>query len=96
MKVEPEHPAFHGHFPSDPILSGLIQVDWAIRLGGEIFGDLGAFCRLDHLKFKAPIRPAEPVALHLSWDSVERHLDFNYSNQDGVHSQGIVVFSPAP
>lgn len=96
LQVEAEHPAFEGHFPGQPILSGLIQVDWAIRLGCAAFGIRGNFQRLDHLKFQSPIRPAEPVELDLSWDSAIGHLDFRYTGQECLKSSGVVVFSPAP
>lgn len=96
LRVDPDHPAFAGHFPGDPILSGLIQVDWAIRLGRDAFGFPGSFRALEHLKFQAPIRPAEPVELRLSWDAARGHLDFLYSGQGDRKSQGIAVFATAP
>jgi len=96
LQVEPEHSAFQGHFPGDPILSGLIQVDWAIRLGREAFCVTGLFSRLDHLKFKDPIRPAEAVDLSLSWDPITRQLAFSYTGRDGLKSRGTAVFAPVP
>jgi len=92
FQVAQDHLAFEGHFPGEAILSGLIQVDWAIRLGRECFGLSGVFLRLDHLKFLAPIRPAEPVELRLSWDDGAGCLDFLYLGREGRKSQGMVVF----
>ncbi len=96
LRVEENHPAFEGHFPGEPILSGLIQVDWAIRLGREAFAMPGTFQGLEHLKFQAPIRPAEPLELDLAWDATAGHLEFRYSGREGRKSQGIAVFRPAP
>jgi 3-hydroxymyristoyl/3-hydroxydecanoyl-(acyl carrier protein) dehydratase len=96
LRVDPDHPAFDGHFPGDPILSGLIQVDWAIRLSREAFDFTNTFRALEHLKFQAPIRPAEPVELRLSWDAPRGCLDFVYWGQEGRKSQGIAVFATAP
>ena len=96
LEVDSRHPAFQGHFPENPILSGLIQVDWALRLGYDTFGALGTFRRLDQVKFKSPIRPAEPVELCLSWNPTEQRLAFCYTGREGVKSQGIAVFTPAP
>ncbi|MFN7959443.1 MAG: hypothetical protein U0P46_14105 [Holophagaceae bacterium] len=96
LQVEENHPAFDGHFPNEPILSGLIQVDWAIRLGREVFTCPGTFQGLEHLKFQAPIRPEEPLELDLSWDGEAGHLAFRYSGREGRKSQGIAVFRPAP
>ena len=96
FQVDRDHPAFEGHFPEEPILSGLLQVDWAIRLGREAFGFAGAFHGLEHLKFMAPIRPAEPVDLSLVWDGATGCLDFRYSGQGGCKSRGLAVFDPTP
>lgn len=96
FQVAEDHPAFAGHFPGEPILSGLLQVDWAIRLGRETFGLEDSFHRLDHLKFMAPIRPTEPVELRLAWNGATGCLDFLYSGPAGRKSQGLAVFDPAP
>lgn len=96
LRVDANHPAFEGHFPGEPILSGLLQVDWAVRLGREVFGCPGTFTGLEHLKFQAPIRPGEPLDLDLAWDAAAGHLAFRYSGQEGRKSQGIAVFRPAP
>ena len=96
LQVEENHPAFEGHFPNEPILSGLIQVDWAIRLGREVFACPGTFQGLEHLKFQAPIRPEEPLELDLTWDGGAGHLSFRYSGREGRKSQGIAVFRPVP
>jgi len=96
LQVDRDHPAFVGHFPGEAILSGLIQIDWAIGLGRDVFGFQGFFRALEHLKFQAPIRPAEPVELSLAWDPAAGYLAFQYSGRDGRKSQGIAVFAPAP
>lgn len=96
LRVDQNHPAFEGHFPGDPILSGLIQVDWAIRLGRETFGFPGTFRSLEHVKFQAPIRPEESMELRLSWDASRGCLDFLYWGREGRKSHGIAVFTTAP
>jgi 3-hydroxymyristoyl/3-hydroxydecanoyl-(acyl carrier protein) dehydratase len=96
LRVDRAHPAFEGHFPDAPILSGLLQVDWAIRLGQARFGPLGGFRSLEHLKFMAPIRPDEALNLRLDWDAAKGHLAFWYRGPEGPKSEGIATFAPAP
>ncbi len=94
FEVEPEHEAFHGHFPDQPILPGVVQVDWAMRLGADAFGPFGAFQSLEHLKFQAVIVPDEPITLTLAWDDAARELAFHYRGQEGVKSGGFARFAP--
>jgi len=96
LRVGPDHPAFTGHFPDRPILSGLIQVDWVARLGQEIFGPLGTFLGVEHLKFQAPILPEERLELRLDWEPQEGRLRFRYTGSQGPKSGGTLVFKPAP
>ncbi len=93
LAVEPEHPAFLGHFPGQPILPGVVQVDWALRLGAEAFGPLGAFRALEHLKFQDIIQPGEPLTLALAWDAQARQLAFEYRGAAGPKSKGFAVFA---
>ncbi|HTL99282.1 MAG TPA: hypothetical protein VL181_10810 [Holophagaceae bacterium] len=96
LEVAPEHPAFEGHFPDLPILPGVVQVDWALRLGGEVFGPLGDFESLEHLKFQAVIRPGEPLRLSLAWDAEQRELAFAYTGGAEKKSSGFARFAPRP
>ena len=88
LEVEEGHAAFQGHFPGQPILPGVVQVDWALRLGAELFGPLGDFRALEHLKFQATIGPEEAVTLRLAWDADQRLLAFEYEGK----SKGFAVF----
>lgn len=93
FEVEAGHPAFIGHFPGRPILPGVVQLDWAIRLGGEVFGALGGFRSLEHLKFQATLEPLEPVELRLTWEAASRQLGFAYTGPKGRKSSGFAHFA---
>jgi 3-hydroxymyristoyl/3-hydroxydecanoyl-(acyl carrier protein) dehydratase len=92
LELRPEDLAFQGHFPGDPILPGVVQLDWAIRLGHEAFGPLGAFQGLQNLKFMDLTRPGEKLELVLAWDPAAAKLGFRYSAEGGKKSSGIVCF----
>jgi len=95
FEVEADHPAFTGHFPGQPILPGVVQLDWAIRLGEGAFGSLGAFRSVEHLKFQATIEPLEPVELRLAWDAAALELGFDFAGPGGRKSSGFVRFAPS-
>jgi 3-hydroxymyristoyl/3-hydroxydecanoyl-(acyl carrier protein) dehydratase len=94
LTLAPACAAFQGHFPGDPVLPGIVQVDWAIGLGLEVFGDLGAFRGLDQVKFLAPIRPLEPVTLSLALEPGK--LRFLYTSGEARKASGTVRFGDAP
>jgi 3-hydroxymyristoyl/3-hydroxydecanoyl-(acyl carrier protein) dehydratase len=86
--------AFQGHFPGDPLLPGVVQVDWACRLGQEAFGPLGRFTGLDQIKFLEPIRPSDDLELALT--RVPGKLRFQYLGSRVKMSSGTILFATAP
>lgn len=90
--LEAEHPAFAGHFPDQPILPGVLQVDWAIRQGEAVFGPLGTFSRIAQLKFMHLIQPGDAVDLVLAFHPERRSLDFAYEGSEGRKASGTVIF----
>ncbi|MBR9911157.1 MAG: AMP-binding protein [Gammaproteobacteria bacterium] len=83
---------FNGHFPGNPVLPGVVQVDWAIKFSAELFGESGKFLRLDRLKFQHIVQPGDIVTLSLALDVVKSRIHFAYSTAKLVHSSGQVVF----
>ena len=94
LAVGPDLPAFQGHFPGDPLVPGVVLVDWAIRLGQEAFGALGAFAGLEQVKFLEPIRPGGELELVLALErgSGGSRLRFQALGAAGRKASGTVVF----
>jgi 3-hydroxymyristoyl/3-hydroxydecanoyl-(acyl carrier protein) dehydratase len=51
------HPAFAGHFPGNPILPGVVLLDEAIRMAGELLPTHTAGWQVGNAKFLAPVGP---------------------------------------
>jgi len=92
--LAPDLAAFQGHFPGDPVLPGVVLVDWAARLGREAFGPLGAFRGLDQVKFLAPVRPGEPLELALALEP--GILRFRYQAGGILRASGAILWAEAP
>lgn len=95
LALAPELLAFQGHFPGDPVLPGVVQVDWAAHFGAEAFGPLGTFQGLEHIKFMRIIRPGEVVDLHLVFHPGTGKLVFTYASEEGKKASGVLLFSHA-
>jgi 3-hydroxymyristoyl/3-hydroxydecanoyl-(acyl carrier protein) dehydratase len=85
--------AFQGHFPGNPILPGVVQVDWAIRFGTEAFGELGRFLGIENLKFQDLIQPGQPLELQLDLDPDRGRLRFKYLAGAARKSSGVILFA---
>ncbi len=86
---------FNGHFDVAPILAGVAQVDWAIRLGKQQFGIDAPIKRMEAVKFFAVLEPGDQVMLHLGYDPEKRRLQFRYAGCERDHSTGRVIFQAA-
>jgi acyl-coenzyme A synthetase/AMP-(fatty) acid ligase len=83
---------FDGHFPSNPILPGIVQAHWAESFGRQFLSVNGSFTRLEAIKFQQVIPPECIVALVLSYEEVKNKLSFQYESTRGVHSSGRICF----
>lgn len=95
LEVRADCPFFEGHFPGEPILPGVTQLEWAIRLGREHFPIPPAFTGLEALKFQRIIQPDTSLDLTLEWAPEQARLTFSLSSEAGVHASGRVLFGEA-
>ena len=78
LHLGPDHPAFRGHFPGQPVLAGVIQLDWAMQLA-ELQLGLGQRAAADlQVKYRRILPPGRAVTLHLRLDRARQTLRFEY------------------
>ena len=95
VEIDPTSPYFEGHFERAAVLAGVVQVEWAVRFGRELFGIGDDFRCMEALKFQKVIRPGDVVKMVLDWNSDRATLTFGFSSQVGRHSSGRIVFGAA-
>lgn len=63
LPIDPEHPAFAGHFPGAPIVPGVVLLDEALHAIACASGVSLAVCELRAVKFLSPLAPGVAVVL---------------------------------
>jgi len=94
LNAVPELFQFQGHFPDEPILPGVAQVDWAARLSRQYFGTKCEIQKLGQLKFSKLIRPGGALSLRLVFDEGRRRITFTYDDGTEVCSSGYLELGP--
>ena len=97
LHVPPALAHFPGHFPGLPILPGVVQIDWAVRLARLHLPGCcaGAFSALEGVKFQALVLPDARLELALFWNAAKDRLEFSYANGQRKCSTGRLVFGAA-
>jgi hypothetical protein len=91
LDIGPDLIWFKGHFPEQPILAGVVQLNWAGLLIQELFGFQQTPASIARLKFQHVVLPPAVLELTLACMSPQS-VHFRYTSGDRVHSQGRLNF----
>lgn len=83
---------FEGHFPDAPVLAGVVQLDWVVKLCRQYYPDLVEVTSVEVLKFQRIVTAGEQLTLVLQRKSVDTLL-FNYSAANHQVSSGRLKWS---
>lgn len=84
LRVDPDLPWFRGHFPGQPLLPGVAQLDWVMHYATRLLAPGKRFASVESIKFQRPVLPGAQLALTLSWQPPQK-LTFQY---EIVNAQG--------
>jgi 3-hydroxymyristoyl/3-hydroxydecanoyl-(acyl carrier protein) dehydratase len=95
VRVPYELPVFRGHFPSRPIVPGVVQIGWAVDIARARGVVNGSFAGISGAKFRRVLQPGMNLGLRLDGHDGSRQLRFEYSLGSMVVSGGRVQFGGA-
>jgi acyl-coenzyme A synthetase/AMP-(fatty) acid ligase/3-hydroxymyristoyl/3-hydroxydecanoyl-(acyl carrier protein) dehydratase len=86
---------FEGHFDGFPILPGVVQLNWAVKLARQHLSVTGHPGQLAQLKFRLPIRPRDFLALKLELQTHAGRdwVAFDYRRDGEICSSGRIAFT---
>lgn len=87
-----DHPAFAGHFPGRPILPGVVQLDWAVRLSAVAFDLPPLPARHVQVKFVNLVTPNQTLSLYLN--RMGETIRFEFRVGEATVSSGRFRFDP--
>ncbi|MCK9237303.1 MAG: AMP-binding protein, partial [Thiopseudomonas sp.] len=93
LKIPHDLAYFSGHFPSAPVLPGVVQVDWALHLAQQHMSLPNDFAGMEVLKFQQLVRPADEVSLSLRFEPRKNKLYFAFTMADTPCSSGRILLA---
>lgn len=84
---------FSGHFPSFPVVPGVVQLGWALEQAQARNLCSGATLQIENLKFQRFLRPADHCTMTLKWDNDKHKLYFSVRTGATMTASGRVAFS---
>jgi 3-hydroxymyristoyl/3-hydroxydecanoyl-(acyl carrier protein) dehydratase len=96
LAVPQDAEVFRGHFPDMPVLPGVVQIDWVMRLASRCFQLSKPVADDFQVKFSRIIGPGVALVLTLELDPVRHRLNFEYRVNDQIMSSGRVKLESVP
>lgn len=74
-------PYFQGHFPGDPIMPGVMQIEAMAQVGGILLnrmsnreGAIAYFMAIDRAKFRRMVRPGDQLRIEITFLKARRTI----------------------
>jgi len=91
LYIRPDLHYFLGHFSGEPVLPGVVQIDWVMNFSIDAFGISSDIQAMEVIKFRKIIQPGEELVLTINYNREKNKLGFSYDSKQGCHSSGRLV-----
>lgn len=90
LDIQADLTCFQGHFDLAPVLAGVVQIDWVIRLAREHFAPALVFRNLQSIKFLRLVRPPVTITLTMNYLPGRGLVKFSYRAGEVTYSTGAI------
>ena len=87
---------FSGHFPSVPVVAGVVQIKWALGFARSRLGVAGEVTGMETLKFHHVMGPGTEVRLALEYRAEAGKLRFSFASAEQRYSSGCLRLETSP
>lgn len=94
VTTDVDSPWFAGHFPGDPILPGIAQLNMVTECIERVLHKKLILQNLARIKFKQLIRPGDILDIHAVVGKKENNYTFTIKNNDKEVCSGRLVLVP--
>ena len=94
INISPDHPAFAGHFPGQPIVPGVVLIDETLRAIEHYSGARMDRCILQSIKFTHVVCPGDALELQYIQAANDR-WQFEICSGDRRIAHGVITTTPA-
>ncbi|HYC57316.1 MAG TPA: AMP-binding protein [Candidatus Binatia bacterium] len=77
-----------GHYEGFPLVQGVAQIDWVMNALSDLVGSPAAARRMEAIKFKDVLRPAQELTLRVELEQAARRAAFTLADGERVFSSG--------
>jgi acyl-coenzyme A synthetase/AMP-(fatty) acid ligase/3-hydroxymyristoyl/3-hydroxydecanoyl-(acyl carrier protein) dehydratase len=80
---------FSGHFPREPVVPGVLQLDWAMEMVAQHLGHIPRATEIESLKLTSPLRPGQRfrIRIRITSDAI---VEFKVWSKEATYSTGRV------
>lgn len=94
VTTTPQSPWFSGHFPDDPILPGVAQLNMVTETIAKVLGKELSLQSMGRIKFRQLIRPGDILDIHATAGKKENHYQFRITSKQKEVCSGRLVLAP--
>lgn len=82
---------FDGHYDGFPLVPGAVQIHWVMLTIGRLAGRRVSAQRMEAIKFRNVLRPAQHLTMRLEIDEAFSHATFTLGHESRVFSSGRIA-----